>query len=227
MVNSSRFVFRSMQENLEGLDVLDDFAVRVIFREPYFQFPELLASPLAPIVPEFVVANPEQAESAIGSGPFRLVEYVPEEYLFLERNHDYYRDGLPYMDGIEIFIMPERESRLVGFRLGELDFFGIATNDSLNPDDEREVVSDGNTLYEGRARLNVLWFDTQTPPFNDTRVRRAVAQALDRQLFNEKVHGDPGIPQFPIPPFSSRSGHTPRKLLKMSCDTTQNRPGGS
>ena len=129
-----------------------------------------------------------------------IEEYVPQERLFLAWNGDYYKPDLPYLDGIEIFIAPERATRLAAFHAGRTDFFGLNFSDGLTLDEEQQVVADDNAaLFAGPGRVSALWFDTQSELFNDERVRRAVAMAIEPKRMGVALYGEIGVAQFPVP----------------------------
>lgn len=200
--------FSGFLENLNGLRVVDDRSIQVIFNTPFAPFLEVMAGQRAPIVQEALIASgtadvaaaENDASQLIGSGPFVVTGHVPEQRLFLEWNGDYYKPDLPDVDNIEIFVIPDRNTRLAAFRAGRTDFFGLNFNDGLTLDEEREVVSNGNaTLFDGPGQVSALWFDTQSPPFDNELIRRAVARAIDWEVLKAAMHAKPGMLQLPVP----------------------------
>jgi len=57
----------------------------------------------------------------IGTGPFKFVEFKPNQSIILARNPDYWKPGRPYLDGIEWTIIPNRSTALLAFLAGKLD----------------------------------------------------------------------------------------------------------
>ena len=63
----------------------------------------------------------KKAETAIGTGPFILERYEPNVKTIFKRNPDYYRDGQPYVDGVEWLVIPDESTGLAMYRTGQLD----------------------------------------------------------------------------------------------------------
>src|ERR1700704_4537824 len=80
----------------------------------------LLASGDTPIYPCHV-APAQMRQHPIGTGPFKFVEYKPNQGIKLARNPDYWKPGLPYLDGIEFTIIPNRSTAILGFIAGKFD----------------------------------------------------------------------------------------------------------
>ena len=201
MVESPLFQFRPLRDNLENLDSIDDFTVRVRFRQPYVSFIEVLATPWAPILPQDLAGTLiEGPEQLIGTGPFKLLEYLPDDRLILERHFDYFRGGLPYVDGIEIFIIPDETTRLAALRVGQVDFRDLLPGTGLSPTDVSQIEGDPNFVVDWvPGRVLALWFDTQNGPFSDPLLRQAVSVALDRQGLIERLYEGVGAEEGPIP----------------------------
>src|ERR1700730_15015907 len=63
----------------------------------------------------------EMRAHPIGTGPFKFVEFRPNEYIRVTRNPDYWKPGRPYLDGIEWPIVPSLATRILGFVAGTFD----------------------------------------------------------------------------------------------------------
>ena len=101
---------REWWDNLEKITVDGDFAVSFHLKRPQPSFLALLAAGWSPVYPCHVSSDTMRTKP-IGTGPFRFVEFKRNEIIRLARNDDYWKPGLPYLDGIEYRIMPSRLSR--------------------------------------------------------------------------------------------------------------------
>ena len=88
----------------------------------------LLASGMSPVYPCHV-SPAQMRQHPIGTGPFKFVEFKPNEYIRVARNPDYWKPGLPYLDGIEYTISRNRSTAILAFVAGKYDltFAGTLT----------------------------------------------------------------------------------------------------
>jgi peptide/nickel transport system substrate-binding protein len=99
---------RSWYDNLD--DLTGDDEVTFVLKRPQPSFISLLASGLAPVYP--CHAPPEEMrQHPIGTGPFKFVEFRPNESIRVTKNPDYWKKGRPYLDGIDYTIIPNRVER--------------------------------------------------------------------------------------------------------------------
>ena len=172
---------------------------------------QALAAPLMPIIPQHVYGDGRDPRThpmnatPVGSGPFRFVEWARGRHLILERNDDFFIEGRPYLDRIVFRIVRDPSVRLLALRNGEVDYFPftpvrfrdlarIATEPGL-------AVSRAG--YAALGPLNYVEFNLREPPFDDLRVRRAVAYAIDQDYMVETLHG--GVPRPGTGPFHHAS----------------------
>ncbi len=119
------------------------------------------------------------ARNVLGTGPFRLVEHVAGSHWSGERFKDYFKSGLPYLDGFR-GAFTQGAALINALQGGQImaDFRSVTTADR-----DRLVAALGDriTVHES-PWLNVLLvtFNTRKPPFNDPRVRKALSLAIDR-----------------------------------------------
>lgn len=222
---------------VSGITALDDRTVRITLARPLPNFLQSIAGAGCWIWPKELVAQygKDLFRHAIGTGPFQLKLARPGDVILLERNPRYWgRDSdsapLPYLDAVRITMEADREKEIQEFLKGNL---GIVTELSL---ESIAVLADSMDRTSGERRFNMLavpalavqyyGFNASRPPFNDPRVRRAFALALDRRLLVDSVlhgmavpaaHGlvPPGLAGYPyhlVPgiPFNPDSA---RKLL--------------
>lgn len=118
-------------------------------------------------------------ESVVGTGPFRPGDSVRGSQYVLERNDNYYEPGLPYLDGVEFLVMPEPAVRMAALRDGHVHTIAIITG----PEAESltKEFADRITVFQPpSAGGNTLQLNLTQPPFDDSRVRRAVNLAISR-----------------------------------------------
>src|SRR6476660_2107265 len=106
--------------NVEDVTVNGDKDAVFHLKRPQPALLALLASGYTPIYPCHV--SPQQMrQHPIGTGPFKFVEFKPNESVKVTRNPDYWKPGRPYLDGIEYTIVPNRSTAILGFVAGQFD----------------------------------------------------------------------------------------------------------
>lgn len=136
-------------------------------------------------------------QNAVGTGPFILVEQVPDTYLRLEANPDYYRPGEPVVAEVRYNIVPESSTRVAGLRNGTYHL--LPTVDPAAA--EILSVTPGVTLLgEQDLSYTLLGMNVDREPFNDPLVRQAINFAIDREEIVEAVHFGNGVPGGPLSP---------------------------
>jgi peptide/nickel transport system substrate-binding protein len=104
---------KSWYRNLDEVTTNGDFEVSFRLKRPQSAFLALLASGWSPIYPCHVPPR-EMRTHPIGTGPFKFVEFRPNESIKITRNVDYWKNGRPYLDGIEYTIIPNQSTRVLG-----------------------------------------------------------------------------------------------------------------
>src|SRR5690554_3663909 len=150
------------------------------------------------VVPREVVEEHGDLQAvAVGTGPFMLSEVVPDTYLLLSANPDYWQDGEPAVASMRYNIVPEGSTRAAGLRTGTYHL--LPTVDPANA--EILAVTPGVTLL-GTQDLSytLLGLNVEREPFNDPRVIQAINYAIDRDEIVEAVHFGNGVPGGPLSP---------------------------
>lgn len=114
----------------------------------------------------------------IGSGPFVIAEVEGTTRLLLERNENYWQEGLPYLDAVEIIPITDDTSRDLALQGQEVDWIY-----TISPQNYNALVEDPNVIVETSPRLSYDYFglNLSREPFGDVRVRQAIATAIDRE----------------------------------------------
>lgn len=175
---------------IDRVEVIDDLTVAYHYTEPFVAlWVGLSYSYCAPISPAAVEQHGEQfGRNPVGTGPFRFVEWVPDQGITLERNeeHDwatpmYTNTGKPLLDGAAYVVIPEDATRIAALSSGEIDV--ISGTDSVPVDKIRQLEQmDGIKVYTRPAvGLYYCYINTNIEPMNDVRVRKAMNFAIDKE----------------------------------------------
>jgi len=141
----------------------------------------LLASGFSPAYP-CPVSPKEMRQHPIGTGPFKLVEFKPDESIKVTRNPDYWKPGRPYLDGIEYTIIRNVSTAILTFVSGKLDI----TFGGLSVPLARDVKNQAPQAFCELNPTNIsrnLVINCDVAPFDNPELRRAMALSLDRQAF--------------------------------------------
>jgi peptide/nickel transport system substrate-binding protein len=133
--------------------------------------------------------------TAVGSGPFKIAEYVPGSHIRYVKHPDYWETGLPHLDEIVLEIEPTEQARAAALRSGQVRYA------VLGPGAERPLRSETSLAVRsspGPTQL-VTQVNASRPPFDDVRVRQAIGLAVDRKQAVEKVLSGGGLLTGPMP----------------------------
>jgi peptide/nickel transport system substrate-binding protein len=214
---------------IEGKEIsvekIDDYTVRMVTPVPFAPF---LSQIGVPIMPKHALESAVESgkfnetwgintppKDILGTGPFKITEYLAAQKIVLQRNEDYWRkdaagNSLPYLDQISIVVVPNQEVELLKFQAGELDAVSVRGQDYpiLKPKEREQnftVLNDGPAFGTSFVAFN------QNPGrngqgkdivdkkklgwFTDVAFRRAVAHALDKETIINNVMNGLGYPQ--------------------------------
>ncbi len=168
--------------NLKEISTNGDFEVTFHLKRVQPSFIALLATGWSPVYPCHI-PSAQMRTKPIGTGPFRFVEYRLNESMRMERNPDYWKKGLPYLDAIEYHIVPNRATRMLGFIAGKFDMtYPTDVSVPLLKEIHSQAPAAQCTLRMANVSTNLI-INRDVPPFNNPDIRRALALALDRQAY--------------------------------------------
>src|SRR5258708_6915891 len=149
----------------------------------------------------------------VGTGPFKFVEFKMKEGIKLVRNPDYWKPGRPYLDGIEFTIIPDRSTRMLAFIAGKFDMTFVAdVSIPLLKTVRKDAPSAQCVLRSTGVSTNRI-VNRDKPPFDDPKIRRAMALTLDRQAFIDILEEGQGrMSGAMLPPPDGVWGLTPEML---------------
>jgi len=184
-----RFVFA----NIDTVTVTDPMTVTVTTKVPWPALPAYLyGGGRFGIIAQSQLDDPNTCDTKlVGTGPFKLDEWVVNDHLTVSRNPNYWaKDAqgrqLPYLDGIEFRPSPDSDARVNSLASGQYDIVHATGAESIKALEAER--NDGNiNLIQSldNAEVEYMMFNTTKPPFDNQVAREAVATALDRKLYNK------------------------------------------
>src|SRR5271170_3516775 len=168
--------------NLADVTVEGDDVAIFQLKRPQPAFLALLASGFSPVYPCHVSPR-DMRQHPIGTGPFKFVEFKPNQSIKLTRNPAYWKPGRPYLDGVEFTIIPNRSTSILAFISGKLDMtFPYEVTTAMLKDIENQRKDAICILPPGSVSTNLM-VNREKPPFDNPDLRRAMALTLDRKSF--------------------------------------------
>lgn len=207
-----------------GVEKVDNYTVKLSLDRPFYGIPYSLHGYAALIAPEggwedFYSGDPKDA---IGTGPFKMEKYIPNETMKLVRREDYWRDGvdgnpLPYLDRVEVVPGLEATVVVASVLQGKLDISGTSQPELLKKL-ERSPEVNAKTLDVGWSTPARVRCDKE--PFDDPRVRQAMKWAQDREKLRDLIMPDGPlgwdhqVQSFRKSYCSKTDGNRPQKIEK-------------
>ncbi len=213
-------------DGVVGIEVLDDATLRFRLTAVDPLFLHKLAMQFAAVLPRQVAEaeGEDFGEHPVGSGPFVLLEWKRGQVLRLRRNPNYFRRGLPRLEGVDHLVGVNEQLEWLKFESGDIDVAAIPASEF--PRVIRDPAYRGRLVSITSMTTNYLGMNCQVPPFNDVRVRQAVSLAIDRhktlRLINDRGRVavgilPPGMPDFrAIPAAADHDPQRARELLRQA-----------
>ncbi len=192
---------KSWYEQVDEVVTSGDFEASFKLKRPQPSLLALLASGYTPVYPCHV-SPAEMRTHPIGTGPFKFVEFKANESIKLTKNPDYWKKGLPYLDGIEYTIITNRSTAILAFVAGKLDMtFPTDVTIPLLKDVKQQAPNAVCVVAPLNVSTNII-INSSAPPFDNIDIRHALALALDRKAFIQILlegQGDVGGTMLPAP----------------------------
>src|SRR2546428_2859835 len=193
-------VARSFFTDVDTITAPDDSTVVFNLKNPNAAMIAYMAHPNTGIVSKKIgEANPDlsKKETAIGSGPFKLAEWVPDNFMRFEANKSYYLEGQPYLDGVRINVVPDESGLAAALRTKAADMAIITDAKAA-----RTPRSETTVTLSAKPSLgyNLLFVNTKRKPLDNVKVRQAIAYAIDRKAIIDAVAFGEGEITGPVAP---------------------------
>lgn len=188
---------------VSGITVVDPATVEITLTEPNASFLHLMAINFSFVVPREEVERygEDFGRNPVGTGAFKFGQWQLGQRLTLERNPDYFLEGLPHLDGITFEIGVEPTVALLRLQRGEVDILGdgippaqfvTITGDPAN----EALIASGPQLQTGYLTLN-----GNLEPFDNVKVRQAVNMAINKDRIVQVINGRATPANQPLPPL--------------------------
>ncbi|MDR2071165.1 MAG: ABC transporter substrate-binding protein [Treponema sp.] len=171
---------------LDGIDTVEitgDRKIRIVLKSPDVEY---LTNLTVGIVPR---NNPDREKRAIGTGPFIIESYTPQQSLVMVKNPNYWKKGLPHLDKVTYVFVADSDALLLALQGGSVDAGSVTGSliEQLNPGAFTFVPAPSNSVQ-------LLALNNAVKPLDDVRVRQALNYAVDRQEIIDAAfygHGEP------------------------------------
>lgn len=199
---------------VSAIETPDDRTVVLTLKAPDASFLARLAGRGLVIVPqEEVEKHGDLLNTAVGTGPFTFVEYVPGSTLTLDRNAAYWDPGKPYLDGIDIVIASDDTQRAAALISDTVDMA-----EQVGQKDITLIEQEDDLRVDGGATTNLRWlvFNLRREPFDKPEFRQAVFKAIDRgPIIDAAVfgYGQPLVGLYPTSFWAGYQGEIPAQDL--------------
>jgi peptide/nickel transport system substrate-binding protein len=180
-----------LEQAVASVEATDPTTLFIALKKPWRPLLAALGERPGFVVSPTAVENSgdQFALNPVGSGPFKFVEWVPDSHIIVERFDDYWDEGKPYLDRIEMRHVPDTQVAVTMVRTGEAQL-----TDEVDPP-MVEALADATDLhvvnYES-WRWNSMQMDVDKPPFDNTDFRQALAYGTDRETVLQLVFGGTG-----------------------------------
>jgi len=196
MIAGANDMYEEEADHVSGLRVIDDYTIEITLEYPFGAFIANLATPPCSIY------NRKAGEAAgdnfgidvastVGTGPFKMKEWVLNSRIVLEKFDDYWR-GASKLDGIIIRNIPDHETQRMAFEKGELDIFDASFAQSQVPYFKGSPQWKDKIITAPEAGLRFYMFNVAYEPFTNINVRRAIAHAINRQQIVDSLFNGEG-----------------------------------
>ena len=200
--------------------VIDDYTVEIVTTNPAPDFIAMIASDAFKMMSKAwgeSDVDTTKWENGMGSGPFKPTKLAKDVSIELEKNEDYWKEGIPYIDGSIHYYIADKGTAIGAYRTGQVLMATWPVTNLSNTEILELKESEADTvdvyLIPNTSLLGTL-INTTIEPFNDVRVRRALHLAVDRSEFRSIFGGGIAPVGTPFPP-DTWFGRTEEEALQL------------
>ncbi|HEY5902261.1 MAG TPA: ABC transporter substrate-binding protein [Anaerolineales bacterium] len=188
---------------VEGIKAIDPYTVQFTLTSPDVTFLNKMAINFAFIVPKEEVekAGENFGHAPVGTGPYKLTDWVAGQHLTFERNPDYFFEGRPFVDKITIEVGVEPDVALLRLEKGEIQLMG----DPPPGADWTRITGDpawkNRIEVEQTVNTTYIAINVNEKPFDNVKVRQALNYAIDKQRIVQLLNGRATVANQILPPL--------------------------
>lgn len=179
---------------VEAIDTPDAYTAVFRLAKPAPYILAALTGYESPMLPKHLLEGTDLRENPlankpVGTGPFRFVEWQRDRFIRLDRNPAYWRKGQPSVDRIVATFIPDSQTRSAAIQRGEVDYaaFNAVPYSEAERVGKLDQVAITTKGYEFISPLVELEFNTTKKPFDNPKVRQAIAYAIDRKFIVDNI----------------------------------------
>jgi len=190
--------FRREYSQIAKVEPTSRYEVTITLAEPYAPLLATLASMRGSAIGSrrwLASARGATRTAAVGTGPFRIDEYLPNSHLRYVRHADYWEPGLPYLNDVTVRIIPDEAERVAALRTGEVTYARLGPEAGRRLKSEKEL----DVLAASGPTQHLTTFNSGHPPFDNRQVRQAIGLAVDRRGALDRILLGEGKLTGPVP----------------------------
>jgi peptide/nickel transport system substrate-binding protein len=188
--------------NIDTVTKVDALTTSIKMKTPWVPFPVYLAGQVGMLAKASTLTDDAAQRNPIGTGPFKIKEWVPGDHFTAEKNPTYWQKGLPHLDSITYRPIVEPATRGDALKAGNVDLLHTTETHTIKAfQADKSFKLQQQT--KGELEENMIMLNTAKEPFDNPLARLALAQATDRESY-QKIQAD-GIPPLADSPFSKGS----------------------
>ncbi|KUK71952.1 MAG: Twin-arginine translocation pathway signal [Clostridiales bacterium 38_11] len=190
-ISTGAFLYKNFTSSIENVTVIDEKTIKIVLKSKNASFLGLLGMLHASIVSkDWVEAGHDLNNEMMGTGAFKFVTWDRGVKLTFVRNDNYWREGLPYLDGIELVPIKDEDVRTNALIAGEVDFVDFPPWKAWNEIESKPDL----TISKSANFAMVLFFNPHFEPFANPKVRQAIKYAIDDKVIAEFVFFGHAVP---------------------------------
>ena len=196
MIKGANARLNGEADSVEGVVALDEYTVEFTLDVPFGPFLANLATPACSVYNRKATQEAGDQfgidpELTVGTGPFKMSDWVLNDRLTMVKNDDYFK-GAPKLDGIEVIQVPDENTQKLMYENGELDIVDLSSSSSQLAYFLGNDAYKDNLVTGPEAGCYFYVFNQDIKPTDDVRVRKAISMAIDRQTILDQMYSGAG-----------------------------------